>query len=228
MIIGIDKGHSKSGAGTGASGLISEVVENRKIGDRLISMLKEKGHTVIDCSVDSAPSTNAQLSGIVKKANAQRLDVFVSIHLNSGGGSGTESYIYKGSYAGKESTRNIARRINDSVVASCNFRNRGVKEGNFYVLRETIAPAVLLEVCFVDSVEDKEKLNTEAVARALFKGITGTEYIAPTQPQNPSTGDSNVKYRVVCGTYADRNNAIKLQEQLKQAGFDSFLVVYNQ
>ena len=66
-VYGIDMGHSLSGAGTGASGLLSEVIENRKVGKRLIEMLKEKGHTVVDCSIDKASSTNEQLSGIVKR-----------------------------------------------------------------------------------------------------------------------------------------------------------------
>lgn len=226
MKIGIDMGHSISGAGTGSSGLLSEVAENRKIGKRLIELLKEKGHTVVNCTVDYASSTDAQLSGIIKKANAQNLDLFVSIHLNAGGGHGTESYVYNGTYSFKESNKAIAKKINDAVASSCGFRNRGVKEANFYVLRETVAPAVLVEVCFVDSSEDKGKFNAESVARALFKGITGAEYISPTTATNPSTGASDVKYRVVCGTYADRNNAVKQQERLKQAGFDSFLVLY--
>lgn len=222
-VYGIDMGHSLSGAGTGASGLLVEVVENRKIGKRLIEMLKEKGHTVINCTVDSASSTNEQLAGIVRKANAQKLDLFVSIHLNAGGGHGTEVYTYPTASA---TAKSKAKIINDAVVSSCNFRNRGVKTSNLYVLRETVAPAVLVEVCFVDSAEDKTKLNTEAVARAIFKGITGTEYVSPAS-QNQSTGASTVKYRVVCGTYADKNNAISQQEKLKKAGFDSFLVAIN-
>ena len=221
MIIGIDKGHAIVGS-RGASGLLDEVNENRKIGNRLIEMLREKGHTVVDCSVDESPAMKPQLNGIVQKANTQKLDLFVSIHLNAGGGHGTESYIYNGSYAGKEANRTVAKRINDSVVASCNFRNRGVKEENFHVLRETVAPAVLIEVCFVDSAEDKQKLNTEAVARAIFKGITGVEYVAQAH-----TSQAGVKYRVVCGTYADKSNAVKQQEALKKAGFDSFLVAIN-
>ena len=221
-VIGIDMGHSLSGAGTGASGLMSEVTENRKIGNRLIEILKEKGYSVVNCSVDSASSTSNQLAGIVQKANAQNLDLFVSIHLNGGGGHGTETYIYNGSYNGKQANKDKAKAINDAVVNSCNFRNRGVKEANYYVLRETVAPAVLIEVCFVDSAEDKQKLNTEAVARAIFKGITGVDYVAPA-----TTSPAGVKYRVVCGTYADKSNAVKQQEALKKAGFDSFLVAIN-
>lgn len=224
-VFGIDKGHAITGT-RGAKGFLDEVVENRKIGNRLIEMLKEKGHTVVDCSVDSASDSDSQLYGIRQKANAQHLDLFVSIHLNAGGGHGTESYIYSGSYAGKEANRQKAKAINDAVVGSCNFRNRGVKEANFYVLKHTVAPAVLVEVCFVDSQEDKSKLNTEAVARAIFKGITGTEYVPPAPPK-PATSQAGVKYRVVCGTYADKNNALAQQEKLKKAGFDSFLVAIN-
>lgn len=192
MKIGIDMGHSLSGAGTGASGLLTEVVENRKIGNRLIEILKEKGHTVVNCSVDSASSTSNQLSGIVKKANAQKLDLFVSIHLNAGGGNGTETYVYPST---STTTKTKAKTINDAIVASCNFRNRGVKESSsLYVLKNTTAPAILVEVCFVDSSEDKGKLNCEAVAKAMFKGITGAEYVA--NNANNASSNSSSLYRV--------------------------------
>ena len=181
MIIGIDKGHAIKGV-RGASAILDEVNENRKVGNRLIEMLKEKGHTVIDCSCDVAYSVNEQLAGIVAKANKQHLDLFVSIHLNSGGGHGTETFTYPNP---KESTRAKAKAINDAVVSSCGFTNRGLKTANFYVLRKTVAPAILVEVCFTDSQEDANKLNTEAVARAMFRGITGTEYV-PSEASKPS------------------------------------------
>lgn len=219
MIIGIDMGHN---LGAGAIKLLNETTENRKIGNLLIQYLREKGHTVIDCTNNNA---NNQLKGITDKANAQKLDLFVSIHLNAGGGHGTETYIYNGSYSGKANLKAKAKVINDAVAGSCNFRNRGVKEANFHVLRETIAPAILIEVCFVDSAEDKTKINAEAIAKAMFKGITGTEYIAP--KPTPSPSPSGTMFRVVCGTYADRVNAEAQQKKLKEKGFDSFLVAYN-
>lgn len=175
MIIGIDCGHSIKGSGCGAVGILSESVENRKVGNRLMELLKIGGHTVVNCSVDYASNTNEQLAGIVRKANAQRLDLFVSIHFNSGGGHGTETYVYSST----SSARAKAQAINDHVVKSCGFRNRGLKYSkDLYVLKYTNAPAILHEVCFVDSVEDSNKLNTEAVAKAIYKGITGQE--APT------------------------------------------------
>lgn len=185
-IIGIDMGHSLNGKGTGASKLLSEVVENRKIGLALIQMLRAKGYTVIDCTVDYAESTNAQLGGIVKKANAQKIDLFVSIHLNAGGGQGkgTETYTFPNP---SQDLLNKAREINTAVANSCNFVNRGLKTADYYVLNGTVAPAVLVEVCFVDHQEDKDKLNTQAVAKALFKGITGVDYAGETFPSKPVT-----------------------------------------
>lgn len=197
MIIGIDKGHCVSGAATGAVGLLVEHVENRKIGNELISLLRSMGHTVVDCSVDHASSVNEQLAGIVRKANAQKLDLFVSIHLNAGGGHGTETYIYNGSYNGKAANKDKATKINNAVVSSCGFRNRGVKEANFYVLRETVAPAVLVETCFVDSSEDKGKLNTSAVARAMATAITGQSVPSG----GSSSGGSSSTSGFAIGTY---------------------------
>ena len=186
MTIGIDMGHNM---GAGASRILNETTENRKIGKELIRMLKEKGHTVIDCTCENAVK---QLSGIVSKANAQALDVFCSIHLNAGGGHGTETYIWNGSWSAKESNRAIAKRVNDLVVASCGFKNRGVKEANFYVLKETVAPAILVEVCFVDSQEDANKLNCTEVAKAIFKGLTGSEYTSTTTNTPTNSGCDKV------------------------------------
>lgn len=174
MKIGIDMGHN---TGAGAVSILNETTENRKIGNRLMELLKLAGHEVVNCTNENASN---QLAGIVQKANAQRLDLFVSIHLNAGGGHGTETYVYSST----SSARAKAQAVNDEIVKSCGFRNRGIKYSTgLYVLKNTVAPAMLVEVCFVDSQEDSKKLNTEAVARAMFKGITGTEYAG-----QPSTG----------------------------------------
>lgn len=219
MIIGIDMGHSLSGAGTGAVGIVKEVDKNREVGNKLIAMLQEKGHTVVNCTVDSASSTNAQLQGITNKANAQKLDLFVSLHLNSFNGQayGVETYTYTST---SSTTKTIAKRIQDKLVAQVGWYNRGVKTANYHVLRETVAPAVLVELGFCDSSKDMNLWDADKIAKALFEGITNTVYVAPA----PSTGDT--MFRVVCGTYGSRENAVAQQEKLKKAGFDSFLVAY--
>lgn len=130
MKIAINPGHTISGKGTGALGILSEVEENRKIGKRVIEILRSKGHEIINCTVDNSSN---DLKEVVDISNRNNVDLFCSIHLNSGGGHGTETYIYR--FGGK--AEKIAKKVNDNVVKSCNFFNRGIKEANFYVLKYT-------------------------------------------------------------------------------------------
>ena len=180
MIIGLDMGHTLSGAGTGARGYVAETVKNREVGNRLMAMLKEKGHTVINCTIDKSSN---DLYDRVRKANAQKLDLFVSLHLNAFKSTtsemGVETHIYNGNYSGKEANRKYAQAIQTALVQDVKWIDRKVKESNFYVVRETVALAVLVELGFCDSQGDMNKWNTEKIAAALFRGITGTAYVAP-------------------------------------------------
>lgn len=173
MKIGIDMGHSLTGQGSGACGIVKETDVNRKVGKLVISKLQSLGHTVINCTTDYASTTNNQLAGIVSKANAQSLDLFVSIHLNAATGNayGTEVYTYLGA---SSSTTNYAKNILNKLVA-CGFYNRGVKQANYYVLRKTNASAILIELFFCDSQKDVNIYgnNPEKLANAIVSGITG-------------------------------------------------------
>lgn len=171
MIIGINCGHTVSGQpGCGAVGYIDESVETRAVGNRLMSLLERAGHTVINCTNDRAVSTSENLSAIVSMANAQKLDLFISIHFNSGGGHGTEIFTYKG-----EVFDEAAKVLN--AICGLGFTNRGIKDGsNLAVVRRTNAKAMLVEVCFVDSASDAghyRELGSDAVAQAICSALTG-------------------------------------------------------
>lgn len=181
MRIGINCGHTISGTvGGGAVGYINESNETRAIGYALIGMLKECGHTVYDCTNDIASSVTSNLQNICTLANAQYLDLFVSIHLNAGGGKGCECY----TYGGKQ--HNEAIRINQKLN-QLGFNNRGIKDGSqLYVIKNTNAKAILIEVCFVDTREDAQlyqELGAETIARAIAEAITGK---AVTKNENTS------------------------------------------
>lgn len=172
MIIGVDKGHSTwDKSPCGAVGLLNESKENRPVGDKVIQKLRALGHTVIDCSCNSASNVDEQLAAIVRKANAQKLDLFLSLHLNAGGGTGAEIYTTNTSGAKQE-----AKKLIDTYCNRTGFKNRGYKFAEFYVLKHTVAPAILIEMCFVDTVADKDKWNelgVELIANAIVEGITG-------------------------------------------------------
>lgn len=170
MNIGINCGHTVSGQpGCGAVGFINESEETRVVGKALINQLKSMGHTVVDCTNDYATSTNANLNKICEMANAQKLDIFVSIHFNAGGGKGTEVYTY-GGVQHPEAVA-ICEKMND-----IGFVNRKVKDGSsLAVVRKTKAKALLVEVCFVDTQSDVNlyKANVSKIVTAIAEGITG-------------------------------------------------------
>ena len=172
MIIGIDKGHSTwDKSPCGAVGLLNESKENRPVGDKVIQKLRALGHIVIDCSCNSASNVDEQLAAIVRKANAQKLDLFLSLHLNAGGGTGAEIYTTNTSGAKEE-----AKKLIETYCKRTGFKNRGHKYAELYVIRHTVAPAMLLEMAFVDIEADYKKWNdlgAELIANVIVEGITG-------------------------------------------------------
>ena len=171
----------------GASGLINEVTEDRKVKDLVISKLQALGHTVYDCTDDTGASQSANLANIVAKCNAHAVDLDVSIHFNAGAGdtggngktTGTEVLVYSG--ASKATTYAAAIC---ACIADLGFKSRGVKERpDLYVLRHTTAPALLVECCFVDDADDVALYDADQMATAIVQGITGQTVTGGTTSQ---------------------------------------------
>ena len=86
---------------------------------------------------------------ICDQANQAECDLFVSIHFNAynGRASGTETLI-----SGSTGSLMLGHCIQTNLKAVLNLPNRGIKERpGLFVLRNTIMPAVLVEVCFIDN-----------------------------------------------------------------------------
>ena len=227
MLYGLDAGHTLTGADTGAQGNgYKEQELSRQVVGFLSEYLEREGHQTKYCHCNSADTVNESLRYRTNKANSLGVDFYVSVHLNSGGGVGTETYICA---KGGEAER-VAKRVNAELVAY-GYRDRGVKVANFYVLRNTNAPAILVECCFIDSASDMAKFNAKGVAKAIAEGLLNKS-ITDEEPQKPSNDPTPVEgdtyFRVCVGSYKDRENAVEQQNKLKEAGFDSFLVAYKE
>lgn len=193
MIIGVNCGHTVSGTvGCGAVGYIDESTETRRVGLKLEKLLSQAGHTVYDCTNDYASSVNDNLNKIVAMANKQPLDLFVSVHFNSGGGKGVEVFTHGGQKHAE--AVNVCNALN-----ALGFRNRGVKDGsNLYVVRRTNAKAMLIEVCFVDTddAELYQKIGAERIAQAICEAITG---------QETGTEETQMKIKDINGHWAEKS-----------------------
>ena len=169
MRICLNAGHTIKGAGYGAvSGAYKESEIVRKVKIELIKLLRAKGHTVYDCTVDLATTQNEYLKQTVSMANAKSADVFLSLHCNAGGGEGVEVFTWKGNKL-------------DKAVHTCyelsrlGFKNRGIKDGSdLYVVKKTKSPAMLIELFFLDSKTDQalySKQGYKGIAKAISEAF---------------------------------------------------------
>lgn len=182
--------------GAWTSGILVEGVETRRVVEALKPMFESAGCEVIPCTVDKAASQNAYLDAVVKMANQQDLDWFISIHFNNDAarkGQGVEAYTYKG------------RQYPDAVevcehIAALGFENRGVKVGTgLYVIRKTKAKVLLIEVCFVNEPDASTyKRMFEDICKAIAYAIA--DYVeAPEKPSAPSVLPEKKRYvKVIC------------------------------
>ena len=165
MRIVINAGHTKVGKGTGANGFLNESIETRKIACDLMKLLADTKHEVIPAILDNSTDN---LKEAVDLSNSKNADLFVSIHLNAGGGQGCECYTWKGEKLP------IATMICENLN-KIGFKNRGVKNGSkFYVIRKTKMTAIIIEVCFVDNSNDAhlyKKIGSNEIAKAIYNAI---------------------------------------------------------
>lgn len=228
MIINIHAGHNPDGkVACGAVGFIKESTESRNVKNEVIRLLKILGHTVYDCTCDNGTSQNDVLEKIVSKCNAHDVDLDISIHFNAGASdskgngvtTGTEVFIYNASSKAKPYAQNVAR-----IISSLGYRLRDdsvkddVKNASYlYVLKNTKAPAMLIECCFVDDKDDVALYDYKTMAEAIVFGITGQRYKEP-------VAEEEALYRVQVGAYSVKDNADRMQKALKEAGFEAIIV----
>lgn len=201
MKIAVRGGHNFQAKG--ASALIDETTEDRKVYKSVVENLKLAGHNVLDvtpgnCDVD----TDLYLG--VKKAEEWGAELFVSIHFDKAydtyaGALGTATWIY--GTGGQAEV--FAKRIVDSVANGTGLKNRGVRvNSKLYELRKTTMPAIIVEVCFCEATEDVriyEEKGANLVGKLIAEGIcnnsienTVEETKHNVEPQNSQT-TTNIK-----------------------------------
>ncbi len=187
-VVYLDAGHGGYDPGASYFG-ISEKSLILAIQSRVKAKLEAEGYQVVTTRTSD---TYVDLTDRSRAANASESDIFVSIHINASGSSaaqGIETYYYQ-PYAEYPSRINaayhanptrlsmsdtLANAIQSSLINATGAQNQGVKRQTFAVLRETTAPAVLLELGFLSNPQEAARLNTsayqETLANAIVAGI---------------------------------------------------------
>lgn len=161
-LIALDAGHNCF-PDIGAYGVKFEDEMNSQIASIL---LLDKSFEFVYCAPKKAYSVNDSLLQRTQKANRANANYFVSIHHNALNGKAFGTEIYYASEKGKKLAAPILEEI-----CKLGFYNRGLKQGDFFVLRDTAMPAILIEVCFCDSKKDTSIWDAGKVANAIARGL---------------------------------------------------------
>ena len=170
MLILLDYGHGGTDPGAVYQGR-REAEDVLRIGQAVAKRLRAAG-----VAVDETRTTNktVSLEQRVKLELQKPYDFFLSFHRNAfkpEQATGAEVFVYR--FTNKKS-KPLADQIQRALVG-VGFRNRGVKEADFYVLKHTRAPALLLEIGFIDNRTDNELFDTkfEAIVDGIVSAILG-------------------------------------------------------
>jgi N-acetylmuramoyl-L-alanine amidase len=166
----IDAGHGGSDPGAVGSKGTHEADLTLDISKRVVQMLNNRSDFIGLATRETDKFVS--LGDRVDFANSQNADLFMSIHYNSSTSKeahGTETYIYY------NSDPLFGQIIHKHLIAATGLRDRGLKESDFYVIKNTRMPAALVEISFVSNPTEENLANTAAfkdkVSRALANAL---------------------------------------------------------
>ncbi|BDE05863.1 hypothetical protein WPS_11390 [Vulcanimicrobium alpinum] len=184
-IIVLDPGHGGSDTGTAHNNLVEKDL-TLDIARRLRALLTAQGWTVRmtrDSDIDPVsqdnlskmradglanPDDRAYLQTRCDTANNVNARLFISIHINSApfaGAKGTTFYWYKPQDAA------FAQALERSVIPLAGTQDDGTRHENFYVVRHTTMPSVLIETAFVTNPDDVALLRSPSFLQNVAQGI---------------------------------------------------------
>ena len=218
----LDYGHG--GNDSGAIGIdgVKEKDIVKEIGKRVKYHLERHNQTVFESRPNDETVSLRERSN---KANNNNVDLCISIHCNAfsdRSAQGVEIFYYQGSTRGQQLANSILKEITKAKLYT---KNRGLKTNNLHITRETIMPSVLIELGFITNVTDKNLIinNKENFAIAITKGIL-SYYGITYEVETSQTTTTKKLYRVQVGAFSEKANAEKLANELKQKGYDAFIV----
>lgn len=224
VLIFLDAGHGGKDAGAVGNGLKEKDI-TLDICNRIASGLK----AYKDCKVIMARTTDVfvSLDERTIEANNANCDVLLSVHINSSTAAsarGFESHIYTNTDAGTKAYQNV---MHGEILKAygAGIEDRGKKQSNFHMLRESKMKAILTENLFVSNVADAALL-----AKADFKEKIANGHIAGLEKflglkkaaQPPPAADTKL-WTVQVGAFEEKANAEAMQRDLLKSGYKAYI-----
>ena len=162
-------------------------------------------------------------------SNAFDADLHVPIHTNAFNGtvSGTRMFCFNSSGEGMKACKAIFNRL--APVTPGTSENIRV-DASLYEVRVPSAPTAYIECEFHDNATTAKWIveHTVDIGEAIARGICdyfGVTFQEPEQPKpvEPKKPATDKLYRVQVGAFAVRENAERMLQRLKDAGFEGFI-----
>jgi N-acetylmuramoyl-L-alanine amidase len=204
-----------------------EWVLNDRICDKVQKILSEYDGIEILRIDDTTGETDVSLANRTTKANNWGADFWLGVHHNAAGkkfsGGGIVAYVY--TVPGDVSLA-WQKDLYNALIAETGLkgnRSTPLPKKNLHEVRETVMPAVLLELGFMDSTVDCPIILTEDYADKCAKAIS--KVIIEREKLTKKKAETSKLYRVQVGAFAERKNAEDLAKKLKADGYDAVLLL---
>lgn len=177
-VILIDPGHGGDDPGKVGQDVLEKDI-NLEIAKKLQAYLELGGSTVLMTRTDDTPLADSKRGDMRSRklvADTSKADMFISIHQNSYPSpsvQGAQVFYYKQS----ESSKRLAETIQIEIksFADTNNQREAKSDANYYVLKQTSMPAVIVECGFLSNKSDSANLQAgeyqEKIAWAIYTGI---------------------------------------------------------
>lgn len=173
-VIILDAGHGGRDLGARQR---SPYIEEKKVTLQAALMLK-KHLTQLGYKVIMTRQTDVflPLYRRITSANPKRSSIFVSLHFNSSPNKkahGIEVFYYNHKKYKKRArfSKKLASSVLTNMIKATSARSRGVKNGNYYVIREAKVPSILVEGGFLTNLSERKKLKQKNYLDRLAKSI---------------------------------------------------------
>lgn len=179
----LDPGHGGHDPGTTGNGLLEKELTLDIARQVAVKLSSYDAVVKLTRDDDSYLSLEAR-SNFANNLNA---DYFLSIHINAGGGTGFESFIYIDATDSRTAIyRSVLHNHITDFLKDYGMVDRGEKKANFAVLRETNMPSALIENLFIDSAKDADLLKDRefinALADSVARGLIQSLNLVPVAP----------------------------------------------
>jgi N-acetylmuramoyl-L-alanine amidase len=231
--ISLSAGHGKNTLGKQTpDGSMKEWEFNSAVVKYLMADLQNYENVAVLRLDDPTGKRDIPLQERSNRANAWGANVHIDVHANAYGSTwndanGIETFVYKKSL---KEAYSLAQKVQANLIKATGLKDRGVKEGDLHMLRETKMTAILVECGFMTNKKEAKLLKSDnyrrIVAGAILAGLVDQYGLKKKTTSKPAAATTSKKglYRVQVGAFSDKANAERLAEELKKKGYPAIIV----